>query len=418
MHNESEIWVRSDRCSIDRLQIQEGMRVLALALCFVALASATTYFKEEFGAGWESRWVNSNWKESAGQQGKFAVSAGDFYGDAEADKGLQTTQDARFYTTSAKIQEFSNKGKDLVIQLSVKNGQKIDCGGGYVKLIPAGLDQPNFNGDSTYNIMFGPDICGHTHRTHVIFNYKGDNKLVKKEINAETDQLTHVYTLIVKPDQTYIVKIDGVEKQTGNLVDDWDFLKPKTIKDPSVSKPADWVDEAQIDDPEDKKPEGYDDIPKTIADPEAEKPSDWDDEADGTWEAPQIDNPAFKGEWRAKKIANPDYKGVWVHPEIANPEYVEDTEIYAYASNAFIGIDVWQVKSGTIFDNIIITDSAEEAEAFFEATYKKNKDAEKTSFDALEAKKKAEEEAARKASEESSKAAKTEEDDDDDKDEL
>ncbi len=178
------------------------------------------------------------------------------------------------------------------------------------------------------------------------------------------------------------------------------------------------VDEAQIDDPEDKKPEGYDDIPKTIADPEAEKPSDWDDEADGTWEAPQIDNPAFKGEWRAKKIANPDYKGVWVHPEIANPEYVEDTEIYAYASNAFIGIDVWQVKSGTIFDNIIITDSAEEAEAFFEATYKKNKDAEKTSFDALEAKKKAEEEAARKASEESSKAAKTEEDDDDDKDEL
>jgi calreticulin len=67
--------------------------------------------------------------------------------------------------------------------------------------------------------MFGPDICGHTHRTHVIFNYKGDNKLVKKEINAETDQLTHVYTLIVKPDQTYIVKIDGVEKQTGNLVD-------------------------------------------------------------------------------------------------------------------------------------------------------------------------------------------------------
>ncbi len=79
-------------------------------------------------AGWESRWVNSNWKESAGQQGKFAVSAGDFYGDAEADKGLQTTQDARFYTTSAKIQEFSNKGKDLVIQLSVKNGQKIDCG--------------------------------------------------------------------------------------------------------------------------------------------------------------------------------------------------------------------------------------------------------------------------------------------------
>jgi calreticulin len=391
-----------------------------VAACLLPALFAKTYFKEEFGAGWENRWVNSNWKESSGQQGQFTLSAGDFYGDAEADKGLFTSQDARFYTTSAKIEEFSNKGKDLVVQLSVKNGQKIDCGGGYVKLIPGGLDQANFNGDSSYNIMFGPDICGHTHRTHVIFNYKGDNKLVKKEIQCETDQLTHVYTLIVRPDQTYEVRIDGVKKQDGNLIEDWDFLKPKTIKDPSVSKPADWVDEAQIDDPTDVKPEGWDAIPKTIADPEAEKPADWDDEADGTWEAPQIDNPEYKGEWHAKRIANPEYKGVWVHPEIANPEYVEDTEIYAFDSNAFIGIDVWQVKSGTVFDNIIITDSVAEAEALLAETYTKNKDAEKASFDALEAKKKEAEEAERKAAEatKTDAAAEADEDEDDDKDEL
>jgi len=391
--------------------------IAVLALCLPALFQAKTYFQEEFGAGWESRWVDSTWKESAGQQGKFTLSAGDFAGDAEADKGLFTSQDARFYTTSAKIEEFSNKGKDLVIQFSVKHGQKIDCGGGYIKLIPAGLDQTNFNGDSPYNIMFGPDICGHTHRTHVIFNYKGDNKLVKKEIQCETDQLTHVYTLIVHPDQTYEVRIDGVKKQEGNLIEDWDFLKPKTIKDPSVSKPADWVDEAQIDDPTDVKPDGWDAIPKTIADPEAEKPADWDDESDGTWEAPQIDNPEFKGEWRAKRIANPAYQGVWVHPEIANPDYVEDSEIYAYASNAFIGIDVWQVKAGTVFDNLIITDSVAEAEALLASTYAKNKDAEKAAFDALEAKKKEAEEAERKAAE-AAKPAATEDEEDDDKDEL
>ena len=80
---------------------------------------------------------------------------------------------------------------------------------------------------------------------------------------------------------------------------------------------------------------------------------------------------------------------------------------------------MWQVKSGTIFDNIIITDSIAEAEAFLEATYKKNKDAEKTSFDAFEAKKKAAEEEERKKAEEASKAAKAAEaDDEDDKDEL
>jgi calreticulin len=388
------------------------------ALCLLPLFQAKTFFKEEFGAGWEDRWVSSTWKESAGQQGKFTLSAGDFFGDAEADKGLFTSQDARFYTTSAKIEEFSNKGKDLVIQFSVKHGQKIDCGGGYVKLIPAGLDQTNFNGDTSYNIMFGPDICGHTHRTHVIFNYKGENKLVKKEIQCETDQLTHVYTLIVRPDQTYEVRIDGVKKQEGNLIEDWDFLKPKMIKDPSVSKPTDWVDEAQIDDPTDVKPEGWDAIPKTIADPEAEKPADWDDESDGTWEAPQIDNPEFKGEWHAKRIANPEYKGVWVHPEISNPEYVEDSEIYAFTSNAFIGIDVWQVKAGTVFDNLIITDSIEEAEALLATTYTANKDAEKAAFDAVEAKKKETEEAERKAAEAAKAAEATTEDEDDDKDEL
>jgi calreticulin len=30
-----------------------------------------------------------------------------------------------------------------------------------------------------------------------------------------------------------------------------------------------------MDDPKDKKPEGYDDIPATIADKEAKKPDDW-----------------------------------------------------------------------------------------------------------------------------------------------
>jgi hypothetical protein len=31
--------------------------------------------------------------------------------------------------------------------------------------------QASFGGDTPYQIMFGPDICGATQRTHVIFNY-------------------------------------------------------------------------------------------------------------------------------------------------------------------------------------------------------------------------------------------------------
>jgi calreticulin len=76
---------------------------------------------------------------------------------------------------------------------------------------------------------------------------------------------------------------------------------------------------------------------------------------DGDWEAPSIANPDFQGKWAPKRIPNPDYKGAWVHPEIDNPEYKVDNEIYAYDFSR-VGFDLWQVKSGTIFDDILITD--------------------------------------------------------------
>jgi len=102
---------------------------------------------------------------------------------------LQTTQDARFYAISAKFDKtFSNEGKTLVIQFSVKHEQEMDCGGGYLKLFASDLDQKNMHGDSAYLIMFGPDICGYsTKKVHVIFNYKGKNLLTKKEIRCKVN---------------------------------------------------------------------------------------------------------------------------------------------------------------------------------------------------------------------------------------
>jgi calreticulin len=47
-----------------------------------------------------------------------------------------------------------------VIQFSVKHEQNIDCGGGYLKVFDCGLNQKDMHGDSPYQIMFGPDICG------------------------------------------------------------------------------------------------------------------------------------------------------------------------------------------------------------------------------------------------------------------
>merc|ERR1712207_123207 len=42
----------------------------------------------------------------------------------------------------------------------------------------------------------------------------------------------------------------------------------------------------------------------------------------------------------------------------------DDDSVYKYSDFGFIGFDLWQVKGGTIFDNIIITDDAAEADSF------------------------------------------------------
>merc|ERR1711977_274349 len=342
---------------------------VVVALCLGAVA-AEVHFEEDFSGDWESRWVQSENKDDLG---KFVATAG-INGDA-SNLGLKTSQDAKFYGISAVTKEFSNKDKPLVVQYSVKHEQGIDCGGAYLKLGPAPFDGKKFHGETVYNVMFGPDICGMTKRTHLIFNYKEKNLLKDKDLRTESDELTHIYTLVVKPDNTFAVSIDGSEVESGKLADGWKFLEPKEIDDPK-----------------------------------ANKPDDWDDESDGEWEAPQIDNPEFKGEWKAKRIKNPAYKGVWAPKKIANPAYVEDDTIGQYASFGWVGIDVWQVKSGTIFDNLLITDDIDTAKAAadklkdFQAGEKKQKeekDAEKAKK-AEEERAKAEEE--RKKKEEEDKA--------------
>merc|ERR1712025_470396 len=181
------------------------------------------------------------------------------------------------------------------------------------------------------------------------------------------------------------VLIDNEKAQGGSLTDDWDFLPPKKIKDPEQKKPEDWVDNAKIDDPEDSKPEDWE-KPEHIPDPDATKPEDWDDEMDGEWEPAMIDNPEYKGEWKPKQIDNPDYKGPWVHPEIDNPEYNEEDakSIAKYSENCIIGFDLWQVKSGTIFDNLIITDDPAAAKKDGEDFWAVTKTGEKTMKDEQE----------------------------------
>merc|ERR1712127_57925 len=279
--------------------------------------------------------------------------------------GIQTGEDSKFFGISAGFDSFSNEGKELIVQYQAKYEKDVECGGGYMKLGPKMSDATAFGDPTSYNIMFGPDKCGYTKRTHLIFNYDGKNVLKKSDLayKQEGEGTSHLYRLVVKPDNTVRVEIDEEKIYEGSLTDDWEMLKPKEIPDPDDKKPSDWADSSMMDDPEDKIPDDWVEE-KRIVDSEAKKPDDWDDEEDGEWEAPMKDNPAYKGDWTAKRISNPAYKGFWEAKKIANPEYEDDDAIYKFDDIGFVGFDLWQVKGGTIFDNVIITDDKAEADAF------------------------------------------------------
>merc|ERR1712194_213455 len=92
-------------------------------------------------------------------------------------------------------------------------------------------------------------------------------------------------------------------------------------------------------------------------------------------EAPMIPNPEFKGEWSAKRITNPDY--------------AEDKELYLMNKKdlGFVGFDLWQGKSGSKFDNLIIAVDADKYALVKEADIKL--DTWKAIKDVMEIKKKA-----------------------------
>ncbi|KAI0983241.1 hypothetical protein GJ496_008546 [Pomphorhynchus laevis] len=127
---------------------------------------------------------------------------------------------------------------------------------------------------------------------------------------------------------------------------------------PSDAKPSDWDDRERIADPNNKIPDNWE-LPELIEDIEATKPDDWDDKADGDWSALMKTNPAYIGKWVPRTIDNPDCKGPWFTKQIPNPEYVEDHTIGIFKDIGLIGIDVLQVKSGTIFGNFLITNDVD-----------------------------------------------------------
>lgn len=329
---------------------------------------------------------------------------------------------AKFYGIAAPLPGPVDPSKaPLVLQFDVKLNAGLSCGGAYMKFLS---HVPNFEGsklrdDTPYSIMFGPDVCGgSTNKVHLIIQHmnqksgKREEKHLRFPPTVPTDEVSHVYTAILFPENnTYSVLVDGEEKKGGSLFDDFTpaFIPPAEIDDPKDEKPADWVDDAKIPDPDAKKPEDWDedapefipdeeaekpegwldDEPLEVEDPKAEKPEDWDDEEDGDWEPPMVPNPKckdapgcgtwkrptmpnpeYKGKWTAPLVDNPAYKGKWKPRQIPNPAFFNDTEPLAHIGKiGAVAIEIWTMDENYFFDNVVVTDSVEQAAAIRESTW-------------------------------------------------
>ncbi|KAG0452642.1 hypothetical protein HPP92_025306 [Vanilla planifolia] len=126
----------------------------------------------------------------------------------------------------------------------------------------------DFNNESPYSIMFGPDKCGSTNKVHFILNHKNPKTgeyvehHLKYPPSVPYDKLTHVYTAVIGPNNDLRILVDGEEKKKANFLsgDDFDpaIVPPKTIPDPDDRKPIDWDDRAKIPDPDAVKPDDWD----------------------------------------------------------------------------------------------------------------------------------------------------------------
>ncbi|KAF8469607.1 Calreticulin family-domain-containing protein [Kalaharituber pfeilii] len=384
-------------------------------------------FYEQFTDDWKSRWTVSRAKkvndktdtEEWAYVGQWAVEEPVALKGIEGDKGLVVKNVAAHHAISAKFDKpIDNTGKTLVVQYEVKLQNGLDCGGAYLKLLKdnAALHAEEFSNASPYVIMFGPDKCGATNKVHFIFKHKNPNtgeyeeKHLKNPPMARISKHTTLYTLIVNPDQTFEIKMDGNRVKNGTLLEDFNppVNPPKEIDDKDDKKPNDWVDDPKIPDPDAKKPDDWDedapyeivdenavkpedwleDEPEYIPDPEAQKPEDWDDEEDGDWlaptipnpkcaevsgcgkwEKPMIPNPAYKGKWRAPLIDNPAYKGAWAPRKIPNPDYFEDKTPANFEPMGAVGFELWTMSNNILFDNIYIGHSVKDAEELQKKTF-------------------------------------------------
>lgn len=320
----------------------------------------------------------------------------------------------------------SNGTKDIVLQYEVKLPADLQCGGGYIKLITfddTSYDKETyvdkFDDEKTHIVVFGPDKCMSNSRMHyfILANDPKKNEKLMRNCNkdmaiGDRDDESNLYTLVIKPNGSFKIKINGVMAETGTVYDfEPPIYPPEKIIDPNAVDPnKDYKN--FIQDETAQKPDDWDEsLPKMVPDPNDTKPSDWNDNEEpyieaegeekenhrklwdelllgpyvplkvpnpkcidlkcGVWSPKIIPNPDYRGPWSPPIIPNPVPPVNWEPPLIDNPEYTGKIEPLALGTINGVLIDIWTTNSEIEYDNIYIGHSEDEADYIASLTFKK-----------------------------------------------
>jgi hypothetical protein len=172
------------------------------------------------------RWVQSGVDKYSGQSWVQTTEFETIESGIEGDKSLVVATPHKHYGLVRTLDvPVDPKGKDLVVQYEVRLHKGISCSGAYLKLLAAdsAFEPELLSEDSGFSVMFGPDKCGGTNKIHLIIRVQNpitkewEEKHMDKPAPIETDNLSHLYTLVIKNDDTFKILVDSVVKVEGTL---------------------------------------------------------------------------------------------------------------------------------------------------------------------------------------------------------
>lgn len=376
----------------------------SLIKSFVLTPSDPPFFFESFqDDSYRNRWVRT---KEPNYSGIFEVREAAPPQCFKGEKMLFTKDSKQYYGFSTMFPEPLNIiNKTLIVQFEARFEHKFICDGAYIKLFQRDNFSPsNLSSKTNYVIMFGPDLCFLRSNIHFVFKHKNklsntyEEKRLQDPPYSPNSKTNHLFTLIIRPDNSFNILIDNLVAKSGSLLEDfYPPVKPKKrIRDPTDKMPDDWTDQEYIPDPAAQKPPSWDDTepkyiqdpkrlkppdgwlfdePLTIPDPKAKRPKNWDTDLNGEWEPPTIRNPKctpdkspgcgqydpplirnpkYRGKWMAPLIENPKYSGNWKPRKIPNPYYYDDQNPHNFGEIIGCGFELYMSDPDVGFENIYI----------------------------------------------------------------